>query len=74
MEREGEVGKRKLGRRKHWKNGRTVREVQREAEGREVGKRMKKERGRAWRLGGGEPGGVGGPACMPRLHLCSPHP
>lgn len=59
MEREGEVGKRKLGRRKHWKNGRTVREVQREAEGREVGKRMKKERGRAWRLGGGEPGGGG---------------
>lgn len=74
MEREGEVGKRKLGRRKHWKNGRTVREVQREAEGREVGKRMKKERGRAWRLGGGEPGGGRGAACMPRLHLCSPHP
>ena len=39
------VGKRKLGRRKHWKNGRTVRDVEREAEGQEVGKRTKKERG-----------------------------
>ena len=71
VEREGKVGKRNLGRRKHWENGRTVRGVQREAEGREVGKRTKKERGRAWRLGGGEPSG---PACMLRLHLCSPHP
>lgn len=45
VEREGEVGKRKLGRRKHWKNGRTVRDVEREAEGWEVGKRTRRREG-----------------------------